>query len=94
MDRSASRPEPGGAGGPAGGPRRSQSLANTLRKQAGLAPEAIGLVQEALHAGAPTGPICRGLIKALPVRLVAPAPIERAISSAGGLRWRRAGRVA
>src|SRR5262249_26114647 len=35
-----------------GGPRRSQSLANTLRKQAGLAPEAIGLVQEALHTGA------------------------------------------
>ena len=34
-----------------GGPRRSQSLANTLRKQAGLAPEAIGLVQEALHGG-------------------------------------------
>jgi predicted flavoprotein YhiN len=67
-----------------GGPRRSQSLANTLRKQAGLTPEAIGLVQEALHAGAagdlPT------LIKALPVRLLAAAPIERAISSAGGVR--------
>jgi len=68
-----------------GGPRRSQSLANTLRKQAGLSPEAIGLVQEALHSGAtPDG--LPGLIKALPIRLVAPACIERAISSAGGLR--------
>ena len=68
-----------------GGPRRSQSLANTLRKQAGLAPEAIGLVQEALHAGADPGHV-PSLIKALPVRLVAPAPIGRAISSAGGIR--------
>jgi uncharacterized flavoprotein (TIGR03862 family) len=68
-----------------GGPRRSQSLANTLRKQAGLTPEAIGLIQEALH----TQPAAAGLpmlIKSLPLRLDAPAPISRAISSAGGLR--------
>jgi uncharacterized flavoprotein (TIGR03862 family) len=68
-----------------GGPRRSQSLANTLRKQAGLAPEAIGLVQEALHSGASSDDL-PALIKALPIRLEAPASIERAISSAGGLR--------
>jgi uncharacterized flavoprotein (TIGR03862 family) len=68
-----------------GGPRRSQSLANTLRKQAGLTPEAIGLVQEALHAGASPDNLPT-LIKDLSLRLVAPAPIERAISSAGGLR--------
>jgi uncharacterized flavoprotein (TIGR03862 family) len=68
-----------------GGPRRSQSLANTLRKQAGLPPEAIGLVQEALHGGSP-GDDLAGLIKALPIRLVAAAPIERAISAAGGVR--------
>ena len=68
-----------------GGPRRSQSLANTLRKQAGLPPEAIGLVQEALHSGE-NGDDLAGLIKALPVRLLAPAPIERASSSAGGVR--------
>ena len=67
------------------GPRRGQSLANTLRKQAGLAPEAIGLVQEALHHGA-AGPSLAGLIKAVPIRLLAPGRIERAISSAGGLR--------
>ncbi|MDR3529545.1 MAG: TIGR03862 family flavoprotein [Rhodopila sp.] len=68
-----------------GGPRRSQSLANTLRKQADLTPEAIGLVQEALHAGAALDDL-PALIKALPIRLLAPASIERAISSAGGLR--------
>jgi predicted flavoprotein YhiN len=68
-----------------GGPRRSQSLANTLRKQAGLSPEAIGLVQEALHAGSSADDLA-ALIKALPLRLLATAPIARAISSAGGLR--------
>jgi uncharacterized flavoprotein (TIGR03862 family) len=68
-----------------GGPRRSQSLANTLRKQAGLTPEAIGLVQEALHTGADAGDLA-ALIKRLPIRLLAAAPIERVISSAGGLR--------
>jgi predicted flavoprotein YhiN len=68
-----------------GGPRRSPSLANTLRKQASLTPEAIGLVQEALHAGAHANSLPR-LIKSVPVRLVAPASIARAISSAGGLR--------
>ncbi len=68
-----------------GGPRRSQSLSNTLRKQAGLSPEAIGLVQEALHTGADAAQL-PALIKALPIRLLAAAPITRAISSAGGLR--------
>jgi uncharacterized flavoprotein (TIGR03862 family) len=68
-----------------GGPRRSQSLANTLRKQAGLPPEAIGLVQEVLHRGATPDDLPR-LIKSLPIRLIAPASIGRAISSAGGLR--------
>jgi uncharacterized flavoprotein (TIGR03862 family) len=67
------------------GPRRSQSLANTLRKQAGLPPESICLVQEALHTGAAADDLA-ALIKRLPVRLLAPAPMERAISSAGGLR--------
>ena len=69
-----------------GGPRRGQSLSNVLRKQGGLAPETIGLVQEVLHSGTSADDLA-GLIKALPLRLLAPAPIERAISSAGGLRW-------
>jgi predicted flavoprotein YhiN len=68
-----------------GGPRGGQSLANRLRKQAGLSPEAIGLVQEALHRGASPDSLPL-LIKSLAVRLIATTSIERAISSAGGLR--------
>ncbi|WP_149538988.1 BaiN/RdsA family NAD(P)/FAD-dependent oxidoreductase [Siccirubricoccus phaeus] len=66
------------------GPRGGVSLANHLRR-AGLAPVAAALVQEALRAGA-AGPLSR-LVKALPLRLEAPMPIGRAISSAGGLGW-------
>ena len=75
-----------------GGPRRSQSLANTLRKQAGLSPEASGLVQEALHSGASAEDLA-GLIK------VAADPACRAgVDRAGDLRppagcGRRLGRV-
>jgi uncharacterized flavoprotein (TIGR03862 family) len=65
-------------------PRRAQSLSAFLRKQAGLSPVAIGLIQEALHNGADAD--IATLIKALPLRLLGPRPIERAISSAGGLR--------
>jgi len=66
-------------------PRRGQSLSTFLRKQAGLPPEAIGLVQEALHAAAAPPPL-EQLIKALPLRLIGTRPIARAISSAGGVR--------
>jgi uncharacterized flavoprotein (TIGR03862 family) len=66
----------------------SRSLSNQLRS-AGLSPVAVALVQEARHAGADL-PLPR-LIKALPLRLTAPAPLARAISSAGGLRWRALG---
>jgi len=64
-------------------PRRGQSLSTFLRKQAGLPPVAIGLIQEALHrdGGDPAA-----LIKALPLSLTATRPIDRAISSAGGVR--------
>lgn len=65
------------------GPRGGASLSGFLRKRAGLAPVAIGLVQEALHAGVEEE--LAGLIKALKLRLVAPAPLARAISSAGGV---------
>lgn len=62
----------------------SRTLANQLRN-AGLSPAAIALVQEARHQGNTTK-LAR-LIKALPIRLLAPAGLERAISSAGGLLW-------
>ncbi len=65
-------------------PRRGASLANFLRKRLGLAPVAIGLVQEALHGGQAGQPLV-DLIKALPLRLAAPFGLERAISTAGGV---------
>jgi uncharacterized flavoprotein (TIGR03862 family) len=67
-------------------PRGSASLSTFLRKAAGLAPVGVGLVQEALHAGASDTDLA-GLIKAVPLRLLAPKPIDRAISTAGGIAW-------
>ncbi len=64
-------------------PRRGQSLSNFLRKTAGLPPVAIGLLQEALHAGATQE--LAFLIKNLPITLEAPQPLGRAISTAGGV---------
>ncbi|TCI00254.1 TIGR03862 family flavoprotein [Roseococcus sp. SYP-B2431] len=63
---------------------RGLSLSNQLRK-AGLAPAAIGLVQEARHGGDATPP--ERLVKSLPLRLTGAQGLERAISSAGGLRF-------
>ncbi len=66
-----------------GASRGGASLSTFLRKRAGLSPVAVGLVQEALHAGA-TAPL-PALIKALPLRLTAPFDLARAISTAGGI---------
>jgi uncharacterized flavoprotein (TIGR03862 family) len=65
-------------------PRGGASLSNVLRKRAGLAPVAIGLMQEALHAGDSNQPLAE-LVKALPLRLTAPFGLARAISTAGGI---------
>ena len=68
------------------GRRGSLSLSNHLRRNAGLAPVGIALVQEALKAGAQQSALA-GLIKALPLQVTGCFPIARAISSAGGLSW-------
>ncbi|MGE3247452.1 MAG: TIGR03862 family flavoprotein [Beijerinckiaceae bacterium] len=62
---------------------KKQSLANRLRKAARLTPAAIAL----LHTGeTPADPHqLAARIKAVPVRLTAARPIERAISTAGGI---------
>jgi uncharacterized flavoprotein (TIGR03862 family) len=65
----------------AGGGR--ESLSNVLRKRAALSPVAIGLVQEAKHAGLEL-PLAV-LIKNFPLRLTATAGLGRAISTAGGI---------
>jgi uncharacterized flavoprotein (TIGR03862 family) len=66
-------------------PRRGRSLSNFLRQAVGLSPAAAGLVQVALHGGA-TGDLA-GLIRNLPLPVIATQPIERAISSAGGVAF-------
>ncbi len=73
-------------------PREKQSLSNVLRKAAKLAPVAVGLLHEAarqegnlLASAAPGGLAAR--IKSVPVRLIAAAPIERSISTAGGVAF-------
>jgi uncharacterized flavoprotein (TIGR03862 family) len=70
-------------------PRGKQSFANVLRKAAGLSPVAIGLVNEATQGGASRLPEddLAELIKALPLRLAGVAPVEKAISTAGGIRF-------
>lgn len=60
--------------------RRGQSLSNHLRRQLALAPAAIALLREG--AAAP-----EDAIKTLALRVTGVAGLERAISSAGGLRW-------
>ncbi len=70
-------------------PRRKQSLSTFLRKVAGLSPPAIGLLHEVsprklAELGAAE---LAALINDVPIRLVAPAPLERAISTAGGIAF-------
>jgi uncharacterized flavoprotein (TIGR03862 family) len=70
-------------------PRGKQSLSNFLRKMFSLSPVEIALMQEAtggkLATLAPDE--LAKLINAVPIRLTGVAPIERAISSAGGIRF-------
>lgn len=73
-------------------PREKQSISNFLRKAIKFSPAAIGLLQEAAHRnGVPLSSMSpealAALIKRVPVRLTATAPIERAISTAGGIAF-------
>lgn len=64
-----------------------QSMANRLRKATGLSPVAAGLLRDATANQLPADPEALAhLIKAVPLWLEAPRPIDRAISSAGGIR--------
>lgn len=65
-------------------PKGSQSWSTFLRKAAGLSPVAIGLAREAgPFDGTPLDVAQR--IKASPIRVTGLMPIDRAISSAGGV---------
>jgi uncharacterized flavoprotein (TIGR03862 family) len=66
--------------------RKGETLSNHLRKAAGLSPVAIALLRDAAGAALPAEPeALAALIKAAPLRLAAPMPIARAISTAGGI---------
>ncbi len=69
------------------GPRGKQSVTSFLRKSLHLAPADIGLLREAVGKDLPSDPAALArLIKALPLAAVGVAGLERAISSAGGVR--------
>ena len=75
-----------------GKPRQKQSMSTYLRKTANLSPVAIGLLQEAAIVAGLNLPAMRpeelaAFINAVPVRLTGVAPIERAISTAGGISF-------
>lgn len=66
--------------------KSGDTLSSALRKRLGLTPLAIALLHE--NGAPPRGPrALAALIKAMPIRLIAARTLERAISSAGGVRW-------
>ncbi len=66
-------------------PRGRQSLSNTLRKAGGLSPLAASLLREGARDLPPNPTDLADRIKAMALTLMATSPIERAISSAGGV---------
>lgn len=68
--------------------RKGDSQSNLLRKTAGLPPAAIGLLREGTGGKLPHefDALAR-LIKATPIQVTAARPLDRAISSAGGIRF-------
>lgn len=70
-----------------GRPRAKQSTSTFLRKTAGLAPVGVALLREAAGPALPADPASlAALIKAVPVRVTGTDSLDRAISSAGGVR--------
>jgi predicted flavoprotein YhiN len=66
--------------------KSSDTLSSTLRKALGLSPLAIALLHE--NGAPPRGPeALAALIKAVPITLIAPRGLDRAISTAGGVSW-------
>ncbi|AWM88592.1 TIGR03862 family flavoprotein [Microvirga sp. 17 mud 1-3] len=66
-------------------PRRGQSLSTFLRKAAGLPPLAVALLREGQTELPADASALAELIKAAPLTLTGLQPLERAISTAGGL---------
>lgn len=71
-----------------GAARKGETQTNLLRKAAGLSPAAIGLLREAGAGRLPADAAALArLIKAVPMKLTGARPIDRAISTAGGVAF-------
>ncbi|MBH0239281.1 TIGR03862 family flavoprotein [Methylobrevis albus] len=68
-------------------PRAGQSMANHLRKRAGIAGVKAALLREAAGDALADPQHLAAAIKALPLRITGPRPIAEAISSAGGVAF-------
>jgi len=69
-------------------PKHGQSQSNVLRKALHLAPVAVNLLRETHGIRLPTEPEALArCVKSVSLKLTAPAPIERAISTAGGIAF-------
>ena len=69
-------------------PRGSRSLSSHLQSRAGIKGVKMALLRELLSAEQLSNPITLAhAIKSLPLTLVAPRPLDEAISSAGGVRF-------
>ncbi len=69
-------------------PRGSRSLSEHLRRRAGIQGVKAGLVREVVPTEEMDQPaLLAGRIKALPLLLVAPRPLDEAISTAGGVSF-------
>ncbi|MDD5241672.1 MAG: TIGR03862 family flavoprotein [Sulfuricella sp.] len=67
-------------------PRGSRSLSSHLQSRVGIKGVKAGLLREVLSAQEFADPVkLAAAIKALPLRLIAPRPLDEAISSAGGV---------
>ena len=68
--------------------RGKDSMANHLRKRLGITGIKAGLLREVMTAAEFNDPVkLATTIKALPITLIAPRPIDEAISSAGGVKF-------
>lgn len=68
--------------------RGKSSLANFLRKQANISGVKANILREVLSANDfNQAPVLAQTIKALPLRLIAPRPLNEAISTAGGVKF-------
>jgi len=68
--------------------RAKDSLAAVLKKQLSLSPQAVGLLREATGGKVPRDAAALvALVKAAPLTVTAVRPLDRAISTAGGIRF-------